>query len=111
MHKISILIVVSVISLSCSFSTKKQEKTTKNNIATITILHTSDIHGQLFPHDELFWENEQITFKKLGGLAHMKTLFEKEKSKNPEGTIILDGGNLFKEVLLRPYLREPHLVL
>ena len=55
---------------------------------TITILQTADIHGQLFPHDELFWENEQITFRKLGGLAHVKTLFEEERSKNPKGTLI-----------------------
>ncbi|MGN7513814.1 MAG: bifunctional metallophosphatase/5'-nucleotidase [Allomuricauda sp.] len=63
---------------------------------TITILQTADIHGQLFPHDELFWEDEQITFRKLGGLAHVKTLFEDERSKNPEGTLILDGGDLIQ---------------
>ena len=63
---------------------------------TITILQTADIHGQLFPHDELFWENEQITFRKLGGLAHVKTLFEEERSKNPKGTLILDGGDLIQ---------------
>jgi len=63
---------------------------------TITILQTADIHGQLFPHDELFWENEQITFRKLGGLAHVKTLFEDERSKNPEGTLILDGGDMIQ---------------
>ncbi|RIV32847.1 bifunctional metallophosphatase/5'-nucleotidase [Flagellimonas lutimaris] len=63
---------------------------------TITILQTADIHGQLFPHDELFWENEQITFRKLGGLAHVKTLFEEERSKNPEGTLILDGGDMIQ---------------
>jgi len=63
---------------------------------TITILQTADIHGQLFPHDELFWEDEQITFRKLGGLAHVKTLFEEERSKNPEGTLILDGGDMIQ---------------
>lgn len=63
---------------------------------TITILQTADIHGQLFPHDELFWEDEHITFRKLGGLAHVKTLFEDERSKNPEGTLILDGGDMIQ---------------
>lgn len=63
---------------------------------TITILQTADIHGQLFPHDELFWENEHITFRKLGGLAHVKTLFEDERSKNPKGTLILDGGDMIQ---------------
>lgn len=71
-------------------------QTSDNSIKTITILQTADIHGQLFSHDELFWENNTITFKTLGGLAHMKTLFEEEKSKNPGGTLILDGGDFIQ---------------
>jgi len=49
----------------------------------ITILQTADIHGQVMPHSELFWEDEQISFKTLGGLAHMKTLFDQEREANP----------------------------
>jgi len=63
---------------------------------SLTILQTADIHGQLFVHDELFWEDNQISFKKLGGLAHMKTLFDQERAANPEGTLILDGGDLIQ---------------
>src|SRR5690554_8080192 len=67
-----------------------------NSGDTITIILTADIHGQIEVHDELFWENEEITFKRLGGLANMKTLFNTERAKNPEGTIILDGGDLIQ---------------
>ncbi|TNE27344.1 MAG: bifunctional metallophosphatase/5'-nucleotidase [Bacteroidetes bacterium] len=62
----------------------------------ITILQTADIHGQLYAHDELFWENDRIHFKTLGGLASVKTLFEREREANPKGTIILDGGDLIQ---------------
>lgn len=62
----------------------------------ITILQTADIHGQLFAHDELFWENDSIHFKTLGGLASVKTLFDRERQANPDGTIILDGGDLIQ---------------
>ncbi len=80
-----------------TLSACKDGKTTpQDSEQTITILQTADIHGQLFPHDELFWEDQQITFRKLGGLAHVKTLFEDERSKNPEGTLILDGGDLIQ---------------
>ncbi|MEY2963105.1 MAG: hypothetical protein RL754_366 [Bacteroidota bacterium] len=61
----------------------------------ITILQTADIHGQVYPHSELFWENEEISFKTLGGLANMKTLFDQEREANPN-TIVLDGGDLIQ---------------
>lgn len=61
----------------------------------ITILQTADIHGQVYPHSELFWENEEISFKTLGGLANMKTLFDMEREANPN-TIVLDGGDLIQ---------------
>lgn len=48
------------------------------------------------PHDELFWNNDSIHFKRLGGLASVKTLFDEERAKNPNGTIILDGGDLIQ---------------
>ncbi|WP_228235679.1 bifunctional metallophosphatase/5'-nucleotidase [Allomuricauda sp. M10] len=76
------------------FSCKETPKESPEQ--TITILQTADIHGQLQPHDELFWENNEITFRQLGGLAHMKTLFEQERSKDPEGTLILDGGDMIQ---------------
>lgn len=63
---------------------------------TISILQTADIHGQLSLHDELFWENETIVFKKLGGVAYIRSLFDSVKSKNPDGTLILDGGDLIQ---------------
>lgn len=72
----------------------QQEETPKET--TITILQTADIHGQVYDHDELFWENEQITFKRLGGLASVKTLFDEERAKNPGRTIVLDGGDLIQ---------------
>lgn len=62
----------------------------------ITILQTADIHGQLDPHPELFWENEKIVIKERGGLANIKTLFEEERRKNPGRTLIVDGGDLIQ---------------
>ncbi|MFC4870073.1 bifunctional metallophosphatase/5'-nucleotidase [Negadavirga shengliensis] len=63
---------------------------------SVTILQTADIHGQLDPHPELFWENDSIIFKTRGGLAHIKTLFDKERQKNPGRTLIVDGGDLIQ---------------
>lgn len=62
---------------------------------SVTILVSSDIHGQLSTHDEFFWENNQGVYKKRGGMAVLKTMVETLKKKNPEGTIVYDGGDYF----------------
>jgi S-sulfosulfanyl-L-cysteine sulfohydrolase len=42
----------------------------------ITFLQTTDVHCQLHQHDELFWENEEIVFRRTGvmltSLQHLK---------------------------------------
>ncbi len=62
---------------------------------TLTLLQTTDVHCQLHPHDELFWENEQAVFRKTAGYAHIATLFEKVRKQNPN-TFILDTGDMFQ---------------
>ncbi len=62
---------------------------------TISILQTTDVHCQLHPHDELFWENEKAVFRKTGGYAHLATYFKKERKKNPN-TFLIDTGDMFQ---------------
>lgn len=61
----------------------------------VTILQTTDVHCQLHPHDELFWENEKIVFRTTGGYAHLATLFKEVRNKNPN-TFIIDTGDMFQ---------------
>jgi len=61
----------------------------------ITLLHTSDIHGQINVHDEFFWENNKAVFKKRGGFAHLKTMLSELRKENPN-TLLLDGGDCFQ---------------
>ena len=62
---------------------------------TISILQTTDVHCQVHPHDELFWENDQITFRKTGGYAQLASYLKKERKKNPY-TFVLDTGDMFQ---------------
>ncbi|HET6991047.1 MAG TPA: bifunctional metallophosphatase/5'-nucleotidase [Bacteroidia bacterium] len=62
----------------------------------ITILHTSDIHGQLDIHDEFFWENGKAVFKKRGGFATLRTMINELKKENPLNTLVVDGGDCFQ---------------
>ena len=80
---------------SCNNANGKNLDKNKDETTKITILQTADIHGQLDSHPELFWEDEEIVFKERGGLAHIQTLFEEERAKNPN-TVIFDGGDLIQ---------------
>ncbi len=62
---------------------------------TVTLLITTDIHSQLFTHDEFFWENNQAVYKKRGGMAVLKTMIESFRKQNPTNTILYDGGDFF----------------
>jgi S-sulfosulfanyl-L-cysteine sulfohydrolase len=61
-----------------------------------TILHTSDIHAQLYTHDEFFLENNIPVYKKRGGFAVLKTMLNKLRAENPANTILVDGGDCFQ---------------
>lgn len=61
----------------------------------LTILQTTDVHCQVHPHDELFWENEKSVFRKTGGYAHLATYFKQERRRN-QHTFILDTGDMFQ---------------
>ena len=85
-----------ILTISCKTETGSEHKNTgKQDTLSINILQTADIHGQLDTHPELFWEDGEIVFKDRGGLANIKTLFERERKMNPN-TIIVDGGDLIQ---------------
>ena len=93
MKKLFTLLAIAAIAIVGYLLMTKSKSTDET---TITILHTGDIHAQMNVHDEMIYLNEQITFKQLGGLAHMKTLFDQVKTENPNATLIVDGGDFIQ---------------
>jgi sulfur-oxidizing protein SoxB len=67
---------------------------------TITFLQTTDVHCQIHAHDELFWENDKLTFRKAGGYAHLATALESMRRENPANTITVDTGDMFQGSML-----------
>jgi 2',3'-cyclic-nucleotide 2'-phosphodiesterase (5'-nucleotidase family) len=61
----------------------------------LNILHTTDVHCQVHPHDELFWENDQSVFRKTGGYAHLASYIKQERQENPN-TFLIDTGDMFQ---------------
>jgi sulfur-oxidizing protein SoxB len=66
-----------------------------NTPFTLSILQTTDVHCQVNPHDELFWENDKAVFRKTGGYAHLATYLHKERANNPN-TFLIDTGDMFQ---------------
>ncbi|MFN4121932.1 MAG: bifunctional metallophosphatase/5'-nucleotidase [Flavobacteriales bacterium] len=68
-----------------------------NDSATVTvnILQTTDVHCQVHPHDELFWENGKSVFRKTGGYAHVASYLNQQRKKHPN-TFLVDTGDMFQ---------------
>jgi S-sulfosulfanyl-L-cysteine sulfohydrolase len=81
------------LSISANFDEKNGLK------KTLTFLQTTDVHCQIHPHDELFWENDKMVFRKTAGYAQMATVFERIKKQNPD-TFIVDTGDMFQGSML-----------
>jgi 2',3'-cyclic-nucleotide 2'-phosphodiesterase (5'-nucleotidase family) len=67
----------------------------KDEVIKVNILQTTDIHCQVHPHDELFWENNQSVFRKTGGYAQITTLLNQLKRKHKH-TFSIDTGDMFQ---------------
>jgi 2',3'-cyclic-nucleotide 2'-phosphodiesterase (5'-nucleotidase family) len=86
--------ILSIGSAFINWSAHEIQATPKKDAKKITILYTADIHGQLFTHDEFFWENGKPVYRKRGGLAVLKTMVDHFRKENPN-TILIDGGDYF----------------
>ena len=74
---------------------EQDKKAVDDKPFTISILQTTDVHCQVHPHDELFWENDTAVFRKTGGYAHLATYLQKERQKN-SNTFLIDTGDMFQ---------------
>lgn len=76
-------------------SAEKISSAEKEKPITISILQTTDVHCQVHPHDELFWENNEKVYRKTGGYAHLSTYLKQFRKKNPN-TFLIDTGDMFQ---------------
>ena len=80
-----------------SFALDKNDPESKQdpNNFKVTILQTTDVHCQIHPHDELFWENQKMVFRKTGGYAYLASYIQKQRKQN-DHTFLIDTGDMFQ---------------
>lgn len=76
-------------------SAYKKEEISDRKRMTVSILQTTDIHCQIHPHDELFWEDDKAVFRQTGGYAYISAMLKQMKKENPD-TFIIDTGDMFQ---------------
>lgn len=83
------------------YSMASSESDSKNNSGSlakathITLLQTTDVHCQIHPHDELYWENGEAVFRRAGGYTTLQSMFKKLRIENPN-TMVVDTGDMFQ---------------
>lgn len=91
-----LLAATPVASIAETINNNKMDETiAADKPFAISILQTTDVHCQVHPHDELFWEDDKAVFRKTGGYAHLATYLQKERKKNPN-TFLIDTGDMFQ---------------
>jgi len=71
----------------------------KDGLIKLNVLHMNDVHGAVEPVPEPGKENV------VGGLAEMQTVLNKERAKNPDGTLTLNAGDLAEGSLVSYFSR------
>ena len=59
---------------------------------SLTILHVNDLHGYILPFEDKTLDPDSLS----GGAAYLAQIIERERFKNPEGTLLLAAGDMFQ---------------
>jgi 2',3'-cyclic-nucleotide 2'-phosphodiesterase (5'-nucleotidase family) len=90
-----------------SGAARGQEKPSPSeDLVTLNILHVNDIHGVLNPRIS----PEISADDKAGGLANLKTAVDRQRAKNPDGTVVVCTGD-FAEGTMESYLSKGEVAI
>lgn len=76
-------------------TTNESERDKNKGVEKVSIFQTTDVHCQLHPHDELFWENDAAVYRKTGGYAYLAAMLKELRTQHPNN-FTLDTGDMFQ---------------
>ncbi|MHB9146668.1 MAG: bifunctional metallophosphatase/5'-nucleotidase [Symbiobacteriia bacterium] len=63
-------------------------------VPSITLFQMNDLHAQLLPHAELFWQAGKAVYRRdIGGAARIAGIVKAERQRRPETVMFLDCGD------------------
>ena len=63
----------------------------------ISLVYIADVHAQIEPHAELFWDDEGDRYvEDVGGLSRVATVFNRIRDERPDQALFIDGGDTFQ---------------
>jgi 2',3'-cyclic-nucleotide 2'-phosphodiesterase (5'-nucleotidase family) len=86
-------LIASSASATPTQSVRQAAAVRRGRATLVTLLQTADLHGQIETHDEFFWEGGRPVYRRTGGMARIQTLVNRARAENPEGTLLVDGGD------------------
>jgi 5'-nucleotidase len=81
-----LLCILTLVGLSLTLAAEEEQA-----LRVITIVNISDWHAQLEPVSVTIDGQEQ----QVGGAATLKSYFDQERRRNPEGTLVVTAGDAF----------------
>ncbi len=59
----------------------------------VTILFAADLHAQLQPHPELFWQGDEQRVEEAGGFARLASVVHEIRQTRRGDVLVIDGGD------------------
>jgi S-sulfosulfanyl-L-cysteine sulfohydrolase len=68
-----------------------------NTTREISLVYIADVHAQIEPHAELFWDDDGERYvENVGGLSRIATVFNRIRDERPDSAFFIDGGDTFQ---------------
>ena len=89
-------LLLTALALLCGACPPPPVQPHKPDLVTLTILSTTDLHGQL---DPVLYRTGGVKLR-VGGARALAATVAEERAKNPGGTILVDAGDFMQGTLL-----------